>query len=380
MSKKKILIFIDWYLPGYKAGGPIQSIANLVAHLSGEFEFLIVTSDTDYCESTPYRAVKSNEWNTLSDGTKVYYFSKEELTPSNIRKLIQHTAFDCVYLNGIFSLYFTLIPLYLLRKKRDKKIVIAARGMFATSALGVKKTKKQFFLRAVKVLRLFDTVRFHATTQNEKNEILAVLGNITHVQIAGNLPQKIELLPFEESTKSIGAIKLINIARIAPEKNLLFALQVLKETKAFVLFDFYGPIYDTAYWEECKKVMKELPSNVMATYKGVLKSESVLTELEKYDFMFMPTQGENFGHIILQSFAAGIPIIISDQTPWKNLSEKNCGWDIKLSDTQAFLDVIDQCVHLSQEDYCKMSKASYMKAFDYFHDTTILAQNMLLFR
>ncbi|CAN5434615.1 hypothetical protein BH10BAC1_BH10BAC1_14720 [soil metagenome] len=32
MAKKKVLIFIDWYLPGYKAGGPRQSVANLVAH------------------------------------------------------------------------------------------------------------------------------------------------------------------------------------------------------------------------------------------------------------------------------------------------------------------------------------------------------------
>ena len=54
MSKKKILIFIDWYLPGYKAGGPIQSVANLVANLKEEFEFSIVTRDTDYCEKLPY--------------------------------------------------------------------------------------------------------------------------------------------------------------------------------------------------------------------------------------------------------------------------------------------------------------------------------------
>ena len=43
MQKKKILVFIDWYLPGYRAGGPIQSIANLVNHLDDELDISIVT-------------------------------------------------------------------------------------------------------------------------------------------------------------------------------------------------------------------------------------------------------------------------------------------------------------------------------------------------
>ena len=40
--KKKILCFADYYLQGYKAGGPIQSIANLVENLSDEFEFPMI--------------------------------------------------------------------------------------------------------------------------------------------------------------------------------------------------------------------------------------------------------------------------------------------------------------------------------------------------
>ena len=47
MEKKKILVFIDWYLPGFRAGGPIRSCANLISHLSDEFDFNIVTTDTD---------------------------------------------------------------------------------------------------------------------------------------------------------------------------------------------------------------------------------------------------------------------------------------------------------------------------------------------
>ena len=34
MKKLKVLIFIDWFKPGYKAGGPTTSNVNIVDHLS----------------------------------------------------------------------------------------------------------------------------------------------------------------------------------------------------------------------------------------------------------------------------------------------------------------------------------------------------------
>ena len=60
MTRKKILISIDWFLPGTKSGGPVRSYANLIDHFKGDFEFYIVTRDTDYCETVPYRQIKQN--------------------------------------------------------------------------------------------------------------------------------------------------------------------------------------------------------------------------------------------------------------------------------------------------------------------------------
>lgn len=374
-----ILIFIDWYLPGYKAGGPIQSVANLVAHLKDEFDFLIVTRDTDYCESEPYKNIVSNEWNTFPDGTRVWYYSRESLNRNNLRKLIQHTKFDVVYLNGVFSYYFTLLPLYFLRKKKGKRIVIATRGMLAQSALGVKKMKKQFFLRAIKVLKLFDEIVFHASTGNEKNDIRKVLGNKVRIKTAGNLPQKLILENFPERAKTKGALKLVNIARISPEKNLLYALKVLQKVKENVIFDFYGPIYNKEYWEECKSLIDEFPQNIKVSYKGSLESGKVLKEINNYHFMFMPTRGENFGHIILQALSAGCPVIISDQTPWRNLYQRNTGWDIPLEESEMFVKTINNCAQMDQEKYTKMSRAAFDYAKEYINNPETVEQNKHLF-
>lgn len=379
MSKKKILIFIDWYLPGYKAGGPIQSVANLVAHFKDEFEFSIVTRDTDYCEEQPYSNIKSNEWNTLSDGTKVYYFSKDNLSRSGIRSLIRKTEFDVVYLNGVYSLYFTLIPLLFLRKKKNIQVVIAARGMLSKGSLGVKKTKKKFFITAVKTLRLFDNVIFHATTEIEKTEIFSALGINTFVKVAANLPQLSSKAKLPERKKENASVRIVNIARIAPEKNLLFALKILKSVKADVVFDFYGPIYNQEYWKECKLILDDLPQNVKAQYKGSVESDKVLDALNSYHFMLMPTTGENFGHIILQSLSVGCPVIISDLTPWKQLEEKNAGWEIPLNNSDRYAEIIDFTAGVDQSKYNNMSKAAFDHALEYIQNPKIKDENRSLF-
>ena len=243
-NKKKILIFIDWFLPGYKAGGPIQSCANLIEHLKDYYDFSVVTRDTDYCETIPYKEIQSNRWNILEDGTRVYYFSKDKLNGKNIRKIIIKEQFYCIYLNGIYSQYFSLLPLFFLRRKKNVQIVIAARGMLAESAIAIKKTKKRLFLKLARLFGLFDNVLFHATSKSEYDSIKKQLGTAVKIKIDPNLPKKNFECKLFTRIKTEGIVKLVNIARISPEKNLKFALEILQTVKGDVEYDIYGTIYN----------------------------------------------------------------------------------------------------------------------------------------
>jgi glycosyltransferase involved in cell wall biosynthesis len=380
MPKRKILVFIDWYLPGYKAGGPIRSCANLVQHLGTEFDISIVTRNTDYTESVSYSGIISDEWNLQADGSRIYYFSDANLQGKNIRHLISATEYDAVYLNGIYSVYFTLYPLIYLRKKRDKLIVVAVRGMLKESAISIKKTKKVFFLRAVKVLRLFNRVVFHATSVEEQRDIESRLGSKNRIRVAGNLPEKgsIDSNPFR--VKESGSVSLVSIARIAPEKNLLFALQVLQKVNdAQVVFDIYGPVYDDQYWNSCSELIACMPANIQVRYCGSISNELVASTLSRYHFLFLPTAGENFGHIILQSLTAGTPLIISDKTPWRGLPMKHAGWDLSLEKADLFVSVIGECGRLNQAEFNLLSQNAFAFGRHYQNDTKIVEENRRLF-
>ncbi len=362
-EKKRILIFIDWFLPGYKAGGPVRSMANMIEQFSEKYHFLVVTRNTDYMETNPYE-LPADRWVEGPLDSEVYYFSKEGLSFKNMKRLIAETDFDVAYVNGIYSWWFSILPLFFLKRH---KVIVGVRGMLARSAINVKSTKKRVFLKLAKVLGLYKSVVFHATNEQEKRDTIAAFGEVP-VAVAPNLPRKV-LPDSKEISKEKGTLRLVSMARIAPEKNALFALESLKKYTGGgeIVFDLFGQIYNESYWRDCKMVIDALPANIHVAYRGMVESDKVAEVIGDYHFLFLPSRGENFGHVILESFTAGRPVLISDQTPWRELEKENCGYDLPL-EKSLFADKIGKMAELDEDDWRKMCNAAGEKAQVFCND------------
>ncbi len=374
-------MFVDWYLPGYKGGGPIRSIANMVDQLEDQFKFLIVTRNTDYCESKPYMNILPDKWiDTMGGyGTKAYYISKERLGFKQIKKIIQENPSADVYLNSMFSWYFAIIPLLILKRQNGRKVILAPRGMLSPGSFGVKKKKKSIFLFLASLAGIYKNVSFQATSKNEMKHIEAHGLSDTPLIYAPNLPEKnINLKEFDR-IKEAGKVNLISIARIAPEKNLLYALRILNKVKGEVKLDIYGSIYDQNYWAKCNDLIKTMHGNIDVQYHGHLPVDSIQKVLDKNHFLFMPTTGENFGHIILQSLTTSCPPIISDQTPWDNLNASSAGFCISLDNQSEWVDVIEACIAMGDIEYKKMCRQAGIMAQSYINDPAPLSLNKALF-
>lgn len=340
------MVCIDWYLPGYKAGGPIRSCANLVGFLCKDYNFKIVTTNVDYNDTEPYKTVKANEWLLLEPNVQAYYFSKDKLTTTNVRALLKKTDYDILYVNGIFSFYFTILPLFFSNKVK----IVAVRGMLAQSALKIKKVKKIGFIYLAKLLGVFKDVVFHATSKEEVVDTRNFFSN--PIKYAPNLPRfNTDSSTIPNTIKEQGKLRIINVARVSPEKNLLFALSILREIKGEVVFHIYGPINDNAYWQRCQSEIDRMPANVKVEKFDAVESSQIHSLVAKYDLFFMPTLGENFGHVILESLTAGVPVLVSDKTPWNNLSDYNCGWHYSLNSPNDFISKIESLVSLNSTEY-----------------------------
>ena len=74
------------------------------------------------------------------------------------------------------------------------------------------------------------------------------------------------------------------------------------------------------------------------------------------DLFFFPTHGENYGHVIAEALVAGCPVLISDQTSWRNLEHEKVGWDIPLDQPEKYIAVLQRCVAMGNEELKALSQ------------------------
>lgn len=356
MSRPIVLVFVRYYLPGFKAGGPIRSIDNLVGHLGDEFDFHIVTSDRDLGDVAAYLRGTADVRRKVGKAT-VTYLSPNEQGFSGICRLLRTTPHDVVCLNSFFEPVFSAIPLLLRRfgLTPDTPYLIAPRGELSRGALGLKAWKKQLYLHAVRIGGLVRDVGWQASSAYEASEIVHALGvDPARIHVAPN-PSPLESEQFNvvsSSHRDPGIpLKVLFLSRIAPKKNLHFALQTIARIQEPVLFDIYGPVTDDVYWRRCQADIASLPSHVKVAYRGAVQPEQVREVMAGHDLFFLPTLGENFGHVIAEALSVGTPVLIADTTPWRDLEIAGVGWDLPLDGEQAFLHCIEHCVRLGAKEY-----------------------------
>lgn len=354
-AKKTILILCDWFLPGYLAGGPIQSIATLTRQMGNDIDFKIITTDRDFKSNKAYENISTNVWTTF-EGRTVFYVSPENMNSEFILNLIQNTAHDTIYLNSLFSKHFAINPLrWKQQGKLKSQIVLAPRGMLRDGALAVKPIKKQLFLVYAKLSDLFKNIHWQSTSSEETLEIKKRIGANVAITEVSNFPSVVNKI--NSLRKEQGKLRLCFIARILDIKNLNFAIDVLKEIKAtHIIFDVYGPKEDIEYWNLCEQNAKLLPGNIEFKYQGILTPSQIGETISKYHALFLPTRTENFGHIIVETLQNARPVLISDQTPWRHLEKENVGFDIALNDKPKFVEAIHKLSTMNQSQFDEMSK------------------------
>ncbi len=352
MFRPKILCFVSHYLPGYKSGGPVKSINNLSEHLSRNFDFLIVTSDRDLNDSHPYSSVRINKWNKVGK-VKVFYASNSFMNLNNISNLINETKHDILYLNSFFNFKFTTIPLvakkFFLNTKNP--CILAPRGEFSPEAIKINFWKKKIYILIVNLLGLYNKISWQASCGNEYRDILANrLIKKKFIKIAPDLPKKYifsKKFRLQRKKKRGGFLKVVFLSRINPMKNLDYLIKVLIKTKKKISLNIYGPIENEEYWKICKKLIKDLPKNITVNYKGVVKPDRINLILSRYDLFILPTRGESYGHVILESLTSCTPVLISDRTPWKTV--KNAITVLSLKNKKKWTSEIEKWVD-SEDD------------------------------
>lgn len=336
-ARPVILALLGPYWPAAMANGPVRSLRELVRALSPQFEFRIVGRDRPYEARQAVPGVPTGRW-LPHEGGYVRHESPETVSVPFMRRLLRMTPHDILYVNSMFEREFSIMPLLARRLlPRPAATILAPRGELAAGALRIKRRRKLAYLGLAKTLRFHADVAFQATSELERGEIRRWFPNRAIFDCPNISPLALQAPRIRRDTDML---RIVYLSRIARKKNLDFALRALSGLSIPIVFDIYGPVSENDYWDECRALIAGLPPNIIATYRGQVAESAVADTLAQYDLFFLPTAGENFGHAIVEAMASGVPVLISDRTPWRGLRAAQAGFDLPLGEPRTFAQAI----------------------------------------
>ena len=245
-----------------------------------------------------------------------FTFSKE------FYNYLQYEKPDIVHINGIWSPQnweFQKVA-----QKLGIKVIISPHGMLEPWILannGLKK-KLALFLYQKKALRR--STYLHATAQMEAKNIQA-LGFTNPIYI---IPNSIDLSDVKEIKTNYGMRKIVFLSRIHPKKGIELLLEAWRNCNTTGWSLEIAGNGNKNYISTLNESSQDL-NNVH--FVGAKFGATKWDFLRSADVMVLPTYSENFGIVIAESLAVGVPVITTHGTPWEDLEIYQCGWWIDLS-------------------------------------------------
>lgn len=314
----KVLCVCDYFLPGFKAGGPIRTLKNMPALLGDAVAFSYLTRDRDLGSTEPYEKITPDAWASYPHG-RVFYATEALFGAPALSKALVTADTDILYLNSFFGPRSSVaIVIRNWIRPFGKPILLAPRGEFSPGALALKRGKKRLYLVLARAVGLYRNLWWHASTDSERQDILRAFPDAALRIFTAEDPVDMSTdATVTHEQKTAGLARLVFVSRISPMKNLDGLLHILAGVTCRVMLHIHGPIEDEPYWQRCQAMIHGLPSNVTVEYRGALHPDDVSRAFSEADLFVFPTHGENFGHVIFEAIRAGTPVVVSDQTPWQ---------------------------------------------------------------
>lgn len=354
-----ILIIVSVFLPAMKGGGPIQSLNHLL--VSEKKNIKIFTSGFDL-DGSPLE-VQTNRWVCWKKNKNVeifystkkgfYYFSQLWREMKTIKPIM-------IWLNSFFDPKYSFIP-QLLALNFGFLVVISPRGELMKGAFEIKKTKKQLFLTVFKMIDYFSPVRFHFTSEIERQEGIAYLGERDAFVFQNFSRRPLPSADLQSYlVKREQSYELIFLGRLVPKKGLENALQILRLLDLSYSLQMFGEFEDKEYERSIHALVTSLKLSERVVFHGFIPFERCFDRLSNGRLFLSPTKGENFGHSIYECLSIGLPVVISNQTPWdSSIGIRVCG----VNDLEAYVEEIKALegadYRVAAEDALQQAKIYY---------------------
>lgn len=325
-------------------GGPARSITSLLQELSNDgVEVHLMAGNS----SNPIIA-------KLSDDLDRVHLLNTNLIGGfkNYTKVLERIKPSIIHIHGVWQL-----PCHQLAKwarTNNVPYIISPRGMLEPWSLKQSSLKKKLALFLYQKNDLKHATVVHATSEMESENFHKLGINERTVVI----PNGISLNQFSTNTIKTPKLKktLLFLSRIHEKKGIEILISAWERIPAKYKREWQVRIVgegDSDYMNTLIAMVDNLNLSDEILFIGPKYGPEKIVEYQNADLFVLPTHSENFGMVIAEALASGLPVITTKGTPWGEIITHNCGWWIEIG-VEPLINALSDALILDEMDRQKM--------------------------
>jgi glycosyltransferase involved in cell wall biosynthesis len=348
MSKPRVLIVYHTYLPSEFAMGPVSAIKHLIECMGHDYEIRLLTLNHDFV--TGERLFSDDHHIVSTDLATIEYLPRGV---SGLRILLQRLRepHEVLEIHSGFDRHLAIPSLVLTRLGRvnGKQAFHSPHGIFLPIDMSRGAFKKRLYCALADIVNLYKNVVHLASSPGEVADILRWHRRpLRIIEMPHFVDAHLGMNTVQPRSKRPQSLKIAFVGRIALQKNFLFAIEVVRALGVESDMDVFGEA-DPEYLSACNAALQAGTGLCKVTLHGHVPQKNLLDILPNYDVLFHPTSGENFGYSIIEALSLGVPVLLSDKSPWLDIEKFGAGWIIPLSDRAAFVARLTQIFNMGSE-------------------------------
>lgn len=264
------------------------------------------------------------------------------------RKYLKTHVFDVIHVHGTWTPFLAIASF--LARSQGIPIIVSPHGCLEPLALAHRAWKKKLAL-AIYQRRVFTRASMIVATARQELESIRRIG----------IKCPVAVIPIGVDTSCVMTRHLgeerrfLFLSRLHPIKglpDLVKAWALVRRSGWRVVIA--GPDED-GHLDVIRAQIQQLGLERDFEFTGMVTGERKEALFSEADVFVLPTYSENFGLVIAEALARGVPVITTTGAPWDDIVSHRCGWWVPPG-ADSIAQALEAAMDLPREDLQEMGQ------------------------